>query len=61
MKAKEFIKEFKDIDPADDPNSGMDKEYLQVYLSSFLKIESDVNEHGRYIQVFFEILTFIYN
>jgi|TARA_B100001094_G_scaffold267170_1_gene270358 hypothetical protein len=29
MKAKEFIKEFKDIDPADDPNSGMDKEFKQ--------------------------------
>ena len=29
MKAKEFIKEFKDIDPADDPNAGMDKEFKQ--------------------------------
>jgi hypothetical protein len=29
MKAKEFIKEFRDIDPADDPNSGMDKEFKQ--------------------------------
>jgi len=29
MKAKEFIKEFKDIDPADDPNSGMDREFKQ--------------------------------
>ena len=29
MKAKEFIKEFKDIDPADDQNSGMDKEFKQ--------------------------------
>ena len=26
MKAKEFIKEFKDIDPLDDPNRGMDKD-----------------------------------
>jgi hypothetical protein len=29
MKAKEFIKEFRDIDPADDPNFGMDKEFKQ--------------------------------
>ena len=29
MKAEEFIKEFKDIDPADDPNAGMDKEFKQ--------------------------------
>ncbi len=29
MKAKEFIKEFRDIDPADDPNAGMDKEFKQ--------------------------------
>ncbi len=29
MKAKEFLKEFKDIDPADDPNSGMDREFKQ--------------------------------
>ena len=29
MKAKEFIKEFKNIDPADDPNSGMDREFKQ--------------------------------
>ena len=29
MKAKEFIKEFKDIDPADDPNAGFDKEFKQ--------------------------------
>ena len=29
MKAKEFIKEFRDIDPADDPNAGMDKDFKQ--------------------------------
>jgi|SRR6056300_972836 hypothetical protein len=29
MKAKEFIREFRDIDPADDPNSGMDREFKQ--------------------------------
>ncbi len=29
MKAKEFIKEFKDIGPADDPNAGMDREFKQ--------------------------------
>ena len=29
MKAKEFIKEFKDIDPLDDPNRGMDKDFTQ--------------------------------
>ena len=29
MKAKEFIREFKDIDPADDPNAGMDQEFKQ--------------------------------
>tara|TARA_B100000424_G_scaffold232796_1_gene195794 strand:+ start:5324 stop:5707 length:384 start_codon:yes stop_codon:yes gene_type:complete len=29
MKAKEFIKEFKDIDPLDDPNRGMDKDFKQ--------------------------------
>ncbi len=29
MRAKEFIKEFKDIDPADDPNAGMDREFKQ--------------------------------
>ena len=25
MKAKEFIKEYRDIDPLDDPNRGMDR------------------------------------
>lgn len=29
MKAKEFIKEFRDIDPADDPNAGMDRDFKQ--------------------------------
>tara|TARA_B110000305_G_scaffold54941_1_gene60606 strand:- start:1230 stop:1619 length:390 start_codon:yes stop_codon:yes gene_type:complete len=29
MKAKEFIREFRDIDPADDPNAGMDQEFKQ--------------------------------
>ena len=29
MKAKEFIKEYKDIDDLDDPNRGMDKDFKQ--------------------------------
>ena len=29
MRANEFLKEFRDIDPADDPNAGMDKEFKQ--------------------------------
>tara|TARA_B100000900_G_scaffold394517_1_gene392013 strand:+ start:1453 stop:1836 length:384 start_codon:yes stop_codon:yes gene_type:complete len=29
MKAKEFIKEYRDIDPLDDPNRGMDKDFKQ--------------------------------
>lgn len=29
MRANEFLKEFRDIDPADDPNAGMDQEFKQ--------------------------------
>lgn len=29
MKAKEFIKEFRDLDPADDPNAGLDRDFKQ--------------------------------
>ena len=29
MRANEFLKEFRGIDPADDPNAGMDKEFKQ--------------------------------